>query len=334
MMRAPVGGARHHTLLLPSCSILALVAVGLPLQAQAAGTRAGTTISNTASASFDNGAGTQSIDSNTVDMKVDELLDVTVATDNPSDVATTPGATNQVLTYTVTNTGNGQEAFALSTVANVGGDNYDPAVTQLYIDNGDGVFDASTDSLYTPGGNDPALNPDQSIRIFVLATTPTTVSDGNRGIITLIAAAKTGTGTPGHGFAGQGEGGGDAVAGSTGGDGQDNGAFRVSAATVSLVKSASIADPFGGSEPVPGATITYTLTATITGSGSVNGLAIADNIPAGTAYVAGSITLGGSPITDAADADAGDYNGTRIRVGLGTVAGGQIRTVTFRTRIN
>lgn len=335
MVKAPVGGAEHHKLLLPSSTALALVMALLsPTQAFAAGTRAGTTISNTASASFDNGSGTQTIDSNRVDLRVDELLDVTVASGNPSDVPTTPGATNQVLTYSVTNTGNGQEAFRLSTIANVGGDNYDPVVTQIYIDNGDGVFDASTDMLYNAGANDPVLDPDQSVRVFVIATTPGTVTDGNRGIVTLVAAAKTGTGAPGTTFAGQGEGGGDAIVGSTGADGQDNGAFRVSAATVTLVKSAAIVDPFGGSEPVPGATITYTIVATVAGSGSVNGLAITDNIPADTAYVAGSITLGGSSLTDAADADAGDYNGTRIRVGLGTVAGGQTRTVTFRTRIN
>lgn len=335
MMKAPVGGAKHHQLLLPSSTALALaIALLSPSQAYAAGTRAGTTISNTASASYDTGGGPQTIDSNRVDLRVDELLDVTVATGNPSDVPTTPGATGQVLTYTVTNTANGQEAFGLSTIANVGGDDYDPVVTQLYIDNGDGVFDASTDTLYTPGANDPVLNPDQSARIFVLSTTPGAVTDGNRGIVTLVAAAKTGTGAPGTSFAGQGEGGGDAVVGSTGADGQDNGAYRVAAATVSLVKSASIVDPFGGSEPVPGATITYTITATIAGTGSVSGLAITDNIPADTAYATGSITLGGSPLTDAADADAGDYNGSRIRVLLGTVAGGQTRTVTFRTRIN
>src|SRR3546814_8466117 len=66
-------------------------------------------------------------------------------------------------------------------------------------------------------------------------------------------------------------------------------------------------------------------------SGSVSGLAISDDIPADTSYAQGSITLGGSALTDAADADAGDYNGTRINVALGNVAGGQTRTVTFRT---
>ncbi|HMO75057.1 MAG TPA: hypothetical protein PKD48_06905 [Sphingopyxis sp.] len=308
--------------------------LALPMQAQAAGTRAGSIISNTASASFDTGGGAQTVDSNTVDLRVDELIDVVVDSSDPADVPTTPGATNQLLTFSVTNSGNGEEGFTLSAIANGGGDDYDPTVTQIYIDNGDGVFDAGTDTLYTPGANDPVLDPDESVTVFVLSTTPGSVVDGNRGTVSLVATSKTGTGAPGTSFAGQGEGGGDAVIGSTGGDGQDMGAYIVSAATVSLVKSAVVADPFGGSEPVPGATITYTIVATVAGSGSVSGLAITDNIPADTSYVAGSLTLGGSGLTDAADGDAGDYNGTRINVTLGTVAGGQTRTVTFRTTID
>ena len=333
MMIAPVGGAKHQ--LLPSCSTLALLAaLALPMQAEAAGTRAGSTISNTASASFDAGGGTTTIDSNRIDLLVDELLDVTVDSSNPGDVPTTPGATAQVLTFSVTNNGNGVEAFGLTTIANAGGDDYDPVVTQIYLDNGDGLFDAGTDTLYTPGANDPSLNPDQSVTVFVLATTPGSAADGNRGILSLVAAAKTGTGDPGDSFAGQGEGGGDAVVGSTGADGQDAGTFLVSAATVTLVKSAVVTNSLSTADPIPGATITYTIVATVAGSGSVNGLAIIDDIPADTSYVPGSITLGGSALSDAADADAGNYNGTRINVALGTVAGGQTRTVTFRTTID
>lgn len=334
MMKAPVGGAQHR-LRISSCSIIALLAaLALPMHAHAAGTRAGSTISNTASASFDNGGGTQTIDSNKVDLLVDELLDVTVDSSNPADVPTTPGATNQVLTFSVTNNGNGEEAFVLSTIANGGGDQYNPTVTQIYLDNGDGVFDAGTDTLYTPGSNNPVLDPDESITVFVIATTPSMVSDGDRGIVSLVAAAQTGTGNPGTSFAGKGEGGGDAVVGSTRADGQDNGAFRVSAATVTLVKSAVVVDPFGGAEPVPGATITYTITATTAGSGSLNGLTISDNVPANTSYVAGSIRLGTTALSDAADSDAGSYDGTKVAVALGTVAGGQTRTVTFKAIID
>lgn len=329
--RSHAGSAqRSHCALLLLGTAMAVVAQ----PAFAAGTRAGTTISNTATASFDNGAGTQNVDSNRVDLKVDELLNVTVASNNPSDVTTTPGATGQVLSFTVTNTGNGVEAFGLTSIANGGGDDYDPTVTSLVIDDGDGVYEPGIDLVYVPGSNDPALNPDASVTIFVINTTPGGVVDGNRGIVALVAAAKTGTGAPGTSFAGQGEGGGDAVVGLTGADDQDDGAFVVSTASVALSKSAQIADPLGGSEPVPGATITYTLTATVSGSGSVSGLSVNDPIPADTTYVPGSITLGGSPLTDAVDSDAGRFASGAVSVAIGTVAGGNVRTVTFRVRIN
>ena len=312
----------------------ALVLANIVQPAQAAGTRAGTTISNTATATFDTGGGAQNINSNTVDLRVDELLNVTVASNNPADVPTTPGATGQALSFTVTNTGNGIESFGLTSIANGGGDNYDPTVTSIVIDDGDGVYEPGIDVVYVAGTNDPSLNPDASVTIFVVSTTPGTVADGDRGIIALVAAARTGTGAPGTSFAGQGEGGGDAVIGATGADGQDDGAFVVAAATVSLAKSAAIADPLGGSEPIPGAVITYTIVATVSGSGSVSGLAIADAIPANTTYVPGSITLGGAAQTDAVDADAGSFASNQVGVALGTVAGGSTRTVTFQATIN
>lgn len=321
-----------------SCRIsllLAGIALGAVAQpALAAGTRAGTTISNTATASFDNGAGTQNVNSNTVDLKVDELLNVTVASNNPADVSTTPGAIGQVLSYTVTNTGNGVEAFGISSIANGGGDNYDPTVTQIVIDNGNGVYEPGVDTIYVPGTNDPVLNPDASVTIFIICTTPGSVVDGNRGIVELVAAAKTGTGAPGTSFAGLGEGGGDAVVGATRADGQDDGAFIVSTASVALVKTAVVADPLGGTEPIPGATITYTITATVSGTGSVTALSVNDNIPANSSYVPASITLGGVGQTDAADTDAGRFASGAVTVALGTVAGGNVRTVTFRVTIN
>lgn len=326
----PVPLCRARAALLAATALAAFAAT----PALAAGTRAGTTISNTATASFDTGAGTQNINSNTVDMLVDELLNVTVASNNPADVTTTPGATNQLLSFTITNTGNGVESFSLVPNAGVGGDNYDPAVTSIVIDDGDNIYEPGIDVVYVPGSNDPVLNPDAAVTIFVLNTTPGTAVDGNRGIVALVASARTGTGAAGTTFAGQGEGGGDAVVGLTGASGQDDGAFIVASANVALVKSAAIADPLGGSEPIPGAIITYTITATISGTGSVNGLVISDTVPANTTYVPESITLGGTPRTDANDADEARINAGQVVVSLGTISGGNIRTVTFRTTIN
>lgn len=316
--------------------IVASATIAFAEPAQAVGTAAGTTISNTATATYtDAGGNPASVPSNRVDIRVDEILDVTVVSSDPGDVAALPGATNQVLTFTVTNTGNGSETFRLSPVNAIGGDAFDPTTTSLVIDsNGNGVYDAGVDTIYNAGSNDPVLAPDTSVRVFVLSTVPAAATNGQRGQTDLTATAITGSGTPGTSFAGLGQGGSDAVVGTTTALGRDDGFYIVNAATVAFVKSATVLDPFGGSKPVPGAIITYTLVATVSGSGSLANLAAGDPIPASTTYVPGSITSQATPITDLTDADAGEFAASRVSVRFGTVPGGQTRTITFKVKIN
>lgn len=301
--------------------------------AHAAGTVAGTNIQNIASASYDTPGGPIEIQSNTNIVRVDELLNVTVNGTDPGDVLTTPGATANVQKFRVTNTGNGSEGYTLSAITANGGDDFDPGLVQIVIDDGDGVYEPGQDTVYTAGVNDPVLNPDESRTIFIITSTPAGVSNGDRAQVSLRAIAKTGSGPAGTVFAGAGQGGGDAVVGLTTADARGSGFLAVQTATVNLTKAASIVDPFGGSTAVPGSIITYTLTADVTGSGTLTNLAIADPIPAGSTYEAGTITLQATPLTDTADADAGNYNGTRIRVVLGNVAAGQTRVVTFKVKI-
>jgi uncharacterized repeat protein (TIGR01451 family) len=317
-------------------SMAVAIAFGISTTAaEAAGTAAGTTISNTATATYNDPGGTElTTPSNTVDILVDELLDVTVATADPGDMPAPPAGTNQVLSFTVRNNGNGSEAFRLTPNSTIGGDQFDPTTTSIVIDNGNGVYDPGIDVVYTPGSNDPVLAPDTSVKIFILSTIPGGAADGSRGIVTLTAAAVTGTGAPGTSFPGLGQGGGDAVVGSSGADSVDQGAYVVQNATVSLLKSATILDPFGGAESVPGAIITYTLVATVTGSGTLSNLTIGDVVPLGTAYRTGSITLQGSGLSDAVDADAGEFASSAVAVRLGALPGGTTRTVTFKVRIN
>ena len=85
---------------------------------------------------------------------------------------------------------------------------------------------------------------------------------------------------------------------------------------------------------MPGAIVTYRLVATVSGSGSLANLRIADAIPAGTTYRSGTLTLEGGGLSDAADADAGEFTGTGVAVRLGTLAGGATRTVTFQVAID
>ncbi len=322
-----------------SCALcVALITITAP-SALAAGTLAGTDIQNIAEATYDTPSGPITIQSNSVVIKVDELLDVTVDWTDPGDVTTSPGAAGNVQTYQVTNTGNGSEAFALTANTANGGDDFDPSLTQIVLDtNGNGVYDPGVDTVYVPGTNDPVLSPDQSSRIFVITSTPVGVTDGNRADVSLTAVARTGSGAPGASFSGAGQGGGNAVVGSTGADASDNGFLAVQAASVALVKSATILDPFGGNRPVPGAIVTYSIAATVNGSGSLANLTVTDPIPFGTTYEVNSMTHqvgGGSPatLTDAADADAGNFNGTRVNISAGTVPAGQTRTVTFKVKI-
>ncbi len=318
-------------------SLLIAAAIGgiaLSSSAIAAPTLAGTDIENIASASYDTPNGPVTIDSNRVVIKVDELLDVTVASSDPGDVTTAPGANTNVLTYLVTNTGNGNEAFTLTANVSVAGDDFDPTSPQIVLDtNGNGVYDAGVDTVYVAGTNNPSIAPEASLTVFILSTTPTGVVNGNRAELGLIAAAVTGTGTPGTAFAGAGEGGGNAVVGTTGADATDTAFLAVQAATLALVKSAVVTDPFGGNRAVPGSVITYRLVATVTGTGSISNVVISDPIPASTTFTAGSITLETLPLTDASDADAGSFNGTQIRTAVGTVPAGQSRTVTFKVTV-
>lgn len=310
-----------------------LLAIASP--ASAAGTAAGSVINNTATATYSlPGGGSGSVDSNIVSLTVDELLDVSVAWSDGGDVAVFPGATGRVLTYSVTNNGNGSEAFVLSARNALSGDDFDPSAFAIYLDsNGDGDYDPGIDLAYVAGSNDPVLAADASVAVFIVSSIAAGVVDGSRAGLDLLAAADTGTGAPGTTFAGQGTGGGNAVVGATGADGLDDGYYAVSAATVDLVKSATVSDIYGGTNAVPGSTISYTLVATVSGSGSLANLAIGDAIPAGSTYKPGSITLGGTALTDIADADAGEFSGTGVAVRLGTVPAGQARTVTFQVTI-
>ena len=89
-------------------------------------------------------------------------------------------------------------------------------------------------------------------------------------------------------------------------------------------------------EVAPGDVLAYDLR---TCNGGAAGLASAvrltDVIPGGTTYVPGSITLDGAPLTDAADADAGELDpAPAVIVALGDLAPGACRLVHFETRVD
>lgn len=312
---------------------LAIAAALITTPAHAGGVKAGTLIENTASATYDGGAGPVTIPSNTITVKVDELLDVTVTSRDPGPVSAAPGSA--VLTFELTNTGNGPEAYTLTANPAVAGNDFDTTVNGIAVDtNGNGVYDPGVDQMLTGPATTAAIAADASLTVFVLVTIPGGVADGDQSDVSLLAEAVTGTGAPGTAFAGQGAGGGNAIVGSTGANATATGSLSVGITDVDLIKSATVRDPFGGTGIVPGATITYAIRAEVRGSGSVSDLVVTDAAPADTTYVAGSLKLDGATLTDAADADAGRSSTSGISVDLGTVSGGSSHTVTFQVIID
>ena len=320
--------------------LLALGCLGL-ISSQsvwALGTAAGVDITNTATAAYTVGTTPLTASSNPVVTTVDELLNVTaVGQDAGSQVTVASGAVDQVQTYLVTNTGNGTDSYSL-TALNQAGDDFDTVTSVIYLDDGDGVFNASLDTLLD-GSNDPSLVPDAAgaITVFVVSEMQQSLSDGAIATIDLVVDSNTAVNVPGTVVAGAGDGGTDAVVGSSGGTATATEDYIVSSVAVALLKSATIVDPFGGTEPVPGSTITYSIAVTVTGGGTATGVIISDPIPVNTTYVTSSMALDGSGLTDPVDIlDDADFNVTTagvITVNLGNLTAGT-QTITFNATIN
>jgi uncharacterized repeat protein (TIGR01451 family) len=311
-----------------------LAGAGFAAPASAGGVTAGTLIENTAVASYDEGSGQRSVNSNTVTVRVDELLDVTLTSRDPGPVTARPG--NAVLTFELTNQGNGPEAFRLTANPAVAGNQFDVTITGIAIDaNGNGTYEPGIDLTLPAPETTAVLAPDAVQTVFVLVRVPDGVTDTQRSAVDLKAEAVTGSGAPGTLFAAAGVDGGDAIVGATGAAATARGSLVAGIASVQLVKSVSLRDPFGGTGAVPGAIATFTIAASVSGSGSVAALTVTDAIPAGTTYVAGSLKLDAAALSDAADGDAGTAsNAAGIRVALGTVPAGTNRSITFDVVIN
>jgi uncharacterized repeat protein (TIGR01451 family) len=317
-----------------SLAAVLLSSLGVMQSAYAVGTAAGTDITNTATVNYTvGGVGQTPVDSNITTFLVDRKVDLTLTNVGPT--STTPGAANAAVAYTLTNTGNGADTFTLAG-ANQAGD-FTVTGIQVFRDDGTtpGVHDAGDSEVTAP----LALNADETVTLFIVSDIPVTATNGQDSTVRLTATT-TSTETPGPDTALV-----DVVFADSGTDGTEfaDGEYNVQAATLAVVKSATIiSDPVNGTgadrKAIPGAVIEYSIV--VTNSGTVNAAAVtlSDSIPANTTYVANSMTLNAAALTDAADVDGGSTTGapvTAITVVAGSVAsGGGTATVTFRVTIN
>lgn len=296
-----------------------VIAVGYFQGIAHADVNAGTIIPNMATAIYDRNGQQDSIRSNIASVQVAEVLDVTLAAVTPR-TAIVADTVVTAVPFLVTNTGNGSEAFELAATA----DQAAATVQGYAVDrDGNGAYDPAVDVLLN-GATLPMIGAGAQQQIFVLvATTAAAVGDIT---VTASVRAATGSGATGTVFAGRGDDGGDALVGKTGAAAHAQALLVRAAAAPTLVKAQSVIAPDGSARAVRGATITYTLTAHF--NDATAAAVVADPIPAGTSYRAGSLRLDGSALSD-----AGSFDGGTVRVALGDVAGAGDRVITFQTTI-
>ncbi len=335
--------------------------------ALAAGTTAGTTITNTATVDYQVGGvaqGQQSASNNfTVDRKINLLVEeVGTVTTN-----VVPGQTNAVTTFQLTNSSNETLDFALvasqivgGTAAHGGTDTFNANNIRIFRDNTVtgtvGSWDVG-DTLLT--GFVDELVVDTAIRLFVVADIPAALANNAVAGVTLRATAREGAlaGTQGAAItetAGANTAGKDTVfadiAGVTGdaardGSHSDNDDYTVQTATLAVAKSSRvISDPFNNTtnpKLIPGAVVEYCIAVANTGGAAATSVVINDAVPGQLTFVPGSILLGGT-YTGTVPSGTCDFNGTaggsytapNVSGTIASIAAGAASTLVFRATVN
>ena len=295
--------------------------VGGTQTALAVGTASGVTISNTATVDYDVAGDNRSASSVAVDFVVDNRVDLTVANQDGNNVDVIPSATDQVQTYTVTNTGNTAQGYLLSTAIPTAG--IPMGNVRIFVDDPDsgtvGSWDGS-DPEYLgatgnfanlfPGGefavgatttagldHDNGVGGRLSVTVFVVADTPAAAADGTTDDVRLVArTTDVGTDTVTDDTAPPTAGGVEVVfadgAGTTSdaaNDGQhsDFATYTVVSAALTAAKViANVNDEFNGDGgyAIPRAVVRYQITITNGGAGAVDAgtVVVTDPIPANT----------------------------------------------------
>lgn len=364
---------KRMTKYLVSVSGATLVALAAS-PAFAAGTDAGSSITNTVTVDYQVGGVDQSDITAADTFTVDRAVNVIVAEMGNATTTVSPGQDDAVTTFDVTNETNDYVDIALAvsqivggTAAHGGTDSFDASNVRIYEDDGDGSFDAG-DTLVTFLDE---MDNGETRRVFVVADIALGLTTDSVADVRLTGTAREGNdGTTGGAV-------GAAITATTGGDTSgedtvfadtdgvfdgiafDNDDYTVQAAALSALKGSTLLSvnyPIAGATEfynIPGATVEYCIAVTnAAGGADATGVAISDTIPGTTTFVASSIVIGGTATIDdngtpgntaddvltSCDNSTGSAGGSfaagTVSATIGTVAAGTTEIVTFRATIN
>jgi uncharacterized repeat protein (TIGR01451 family) len=293
-------------------------------------TPAGELIENSATVHFAMDGQSRTITSNTVATRVAELVSFEVSVATPMLGGVRAGE-HHTHTIDITNTGNGEECFAISHAQ--GADARAPVeLAALYIDSDDdGEFDAARDAALGIGECGPQMAPGRRMRVFAIGRMPEDASAQQAELALWITPSEGG---PGYGavIPGGGDHGGDMVIGFDASRSSARMWTRASRLVVSLTKSQLVSGR-SQTSAVTGDVITYSLLLKASGEGMVKGAVVSDPLPADLRFIPGSLSLDGVFLSDGDDADEGQWAGGAVAVRLPDLAAPFERTITFQAAV-
>lgn len=338
-----------------------LLAIGTAQAQDASGTRAGTVVTNQASATYTVNGAAQTVTSNVSTFVVDRKVNLSLVPEQASSIKVNMNQAGVAAAFRLTNLTNGPQDFILdpdqrnlSLGILPGSDNFDVSLLRAYVDaDGNGVYDPAIDTVQFVD----ELGADQSVVVFVVGDVPDS-ADANLAFVSMhvIVAEGGARGLQGSVllptdlntinqnnevdivFADGDSDGGFAGDIARNGQARAYAAFEIGTRNVDLTIAKSsriIADEINGLNPkaIPGATIEYCLIVrNATLLTPATNVTLSDVVPANTTYVPGTIQVGalgaatgcvvpGVPEDDDAD-DSGEIDPYRGSFD------GQSRTVT------
>jgi uncharacterized repeat protein (TIGR01451 family) len=346
--------------LLATASMLAVSAIAAS-PAFAAGTTAGTTITNQVTLDYKVGGVDQNQVSASDSFTVDRKVNLLVTENGSATTSVSPGQLAAVTSFSVANTSNAPLDLALAvtqlsggSAAHGGTDNFNVTGPKMYVDtNSNGSYDPGTDVEITYLDQ---LAADDSKTVFVVANVPLGRSTGDVAGIRLTATASEATAAGSLGAtvtqtSGANTSGVDTVFADTAADGNvlrdgihfDEDDYTVLAAALTATKTSRvISDPFNGStnpKMIPGAVVEYCIAvANAAGSATATGISVSDALPGETTYDASfGIKLNGTVTAGSCNADGasgGSYASGTVSGTLSDIAAGVARTLVFRVTVN
>ncbi len=258
----------------------------------------GTVYNNAFNVAYTAGSNTFTSSSNVRSVTVGVTRGVAIS---PTSAALTEEPDDSIKYYfTLKNTGNKKDVLLMSFGSSLS------LPWKFYKDvNNNGIYDINDTQL----ASTDSVNFSDSLHVIAIAITPVVATDQQTDVTSFTVT----------------------LAG-------DNTKFQSSVATttidIAVVSISKVVAPIGNQPP--GTQMTYTVNYSNTGHGKAYNFKIVDGAPDSTTYVPGSTTWNGTPMTDAADADAVTVTngGKCVTITIGTLNASATGTVAFKITVN